>query len=149
MKYPEFKDSALKHLKTCQCLILNIKHCEKNKKYILPSIYYLSGYILKTILKYEIFHSINYDKKKDIENLNQENMKFRDIKIHNLSILKRILETKARSSTRLENYEQNKVFFEKWEHQIRYKKSKDIIEEEVYKFFEFSKKNFYNITFRR
>ena len=149
MYYPEFKDSALKHLKTCSCLMKNIDNCQRDKKHILSNIYYLSGYILETILKYEIFRSINYGIKKDIESLNLPEIKFKDIKIHNLSSLKRILETKAGSSRRLEDYEENRVFFENWEHQIRYKKSKDIIEEEVYKFFKFSEKNFYNISFRR
>ena len=149
MYYSEFKDSALRHLKTSKCLQESLRNCEKDKKHILSNIYYLSGYILETILKYEIFHSINYDKKKSIESLNQNGIKFKDIKIHNLSTLKLILESKAHSPYRLKEFDKNRIFFKNWEHQIRYKKSRDITEGEVVDFLNFAEINFNNIKYRK
>jgi hypothetical protein len=148
MYYNEFKDSSLRHFETCKCLIENLNSCEKKKKHILSNIYYLSGYILETIFKYEIFRSMGYKQNKNIEALDQDGLKFKDIKIHKLSALKSTLESK--SPYRLEDYDENKIQFEAWEHQIRYRKSKDTIDEtEVINFFEFSKKNFDNIRFRK
>jgi len=94
--YPEFKRASKKHLIACECLIeLLKKGCEQNEKHILTTIYYLTGYILETILKFSLYASVSFDKKEDIKKLDSHGLTFEyDIKIHNLIKLKRAVETK-------------------------------------------------------
>jgi len=99
-KYPEFKKASKKHLVACECLIASLENeCKQKEKHILTTIYYLTGYIFETILKFSLYASVSFDKNEDISKLNSHGLTFdNDIKIHNLIKLKRVIEAKSITS---------------------------------------------------
>ena len=94
MTYPEFKNASKKHLLSCECLVFLLNNsCAKKEKYILSTIYYLSGYVIETILKYSIYSAISYNRNEDISKLSSNGLTYRNnIRIHNLNSLKIELE---------------------------------------------------------
>ena len=138
-KYPEFKKASKKHLVACECLIASLENeCKQKEKHILTTIYYLTGYIFETILKFSLYASVSFDKNEDISKLNSHGLTFdNDIKIHNLIKLKRVIE--AKSITSLHEYENNKNLFSTWNSEIRYNEKIKFSKEEILSFFEFSK----------
>lgn len=132
MYYREFKTASKKHLKTCECLTnnffdnSNFLECKKNKKYI-----------LETIIKYAIFVSINYERDKHIEDVNQDGIIYTkdSIQSHNLMKLKRFLDSK---NIGIINYENNKRLYNKWDSTIRYKEM-NFSESDILNFFSFSR----------
>ena len=85
MFYCEFKEASKKHLLSCQFLIENIDSCGKYEKHLLSTVYYLTGYIFETILKYSIYSAISYDKKVDIKKLNSNGLTYiQNIQVHSL-----------------------------------------------------------------
>jgi len=91
MTYLEFKRAAKKHYKTAECLY---KHCN-NHWQIQENIFYLCGYVIEMMVKYQIFVSINYRRDKDVKEINQNGITSNDItsgkKGHNISTLSQIL----------------------------------------------------------
>jgi len=140
--YPEFKRASKKHLIACECLILSLENnCQQKEKHILTTIYYLTGYVFETILKFSLYASIGFDKNKDISKLNSHGLTFdNDIKIHNLIKLKRAIE--AKSITSLSKYNENKNLFSSWNSEIRYDQEVQFSKEEIISFFEFSKETY-------
>lgn len=144
MYYNEFREASKKHLISCKCLIENLERCNQNEKTLLTTIYYLTGYVFETILKYSIYSSINFDKKTDITELRSNGLNYiDDIKIHSLVKLKRIVEEKQIAS--LLDYEQNKKLFNAWNSEVRYSKSTDFTKNEIISFFNFSNNTFTNL----
>jgi len=137
--YPEFKRASKKHLIACECLIESLKNgCKQKEKHILTTIYYLTGYVFETILKFSLYASISFDKNENINKLNSHGLTFEDdIKIHNLIKLKRAVETK--NITSFPQYENNKNLFSSWNSEIRYNEKTKFSKEEILSFFEFSK----------
>lgn len=70
MDYKEFRQAAHRHLITCQKMcdgLSAIKNFE-DKNAMIANIYYLSGYIIETLLSYAIFCSLDLKtKKKPVE----------------------------------------------------------------------------------
>jgi len=137
--YPEFKRASKKHLIACECLVVSLENgCEQKEKHILTTIYYLTGYVFETILKFSLYASVSFDKNEDITKLNSHGLTFdNDIKIHNLIKLKRVIE--ARNITSLHQYKNNKNLFSSWNSEIRYDEKIKFSKEEILSFFEFSK----------
>jgi len=137
--YPEFKRASKKHLIACECLIASLENeCKQKETHILTTVYYLTGYVFETILKFSIYASVSFDKNEDISNLDSHGLTFdNDIKIHNLIKLKRVVE--ARNITSLPQYEDNKNLFSSWNSEIRYNEKTKFSKEEILSFFEFSK----------
>jgi len=137
--YPEFKRASKKHLIACECLIASLENeCKQKEKHILTTIYYLTGYVLETILKFSLYASISFDKKEDIKKLDSHGLTFEyDIKIHNLTKLKRAVETK--NITSFPKYKDNKNLFSSWNSEIRYNEKTKFSKKEILSFFEFSK----------
>ena len=143
MYYPEFKKASKKHLISCECLIKNIENCKSNQIHILSTIYYLSGYIFETILKFSIYSAIGYDKNEDITKLDSNNLIYKnDIGIHSLKKLKRTVESK--NITSFSGYE-NKKLFNSWNSEIRYKSSINFSKDEIISFFKFAEKTYISL----
>ena len=141
-KYPEFKRASKKHLVACECLIESLENeCKQKEKHILTTIYYLTGYIFETILKFSLYASVSFDKNEDISKLNSHGLTFdNDIKIHNLTKLKRVIE--AKNITSFHEYENNKNLFSTWNSEIRYDEKTKFSKEEILSFFEFAKNTY-------
>ncbi len=105
MKYTEFKKAAKRHLDTCHHLVHNLNSLPVNfpkitharheyQNNLILNVYYLSGYVIECILKYTFFQSIHYDRRKDVENLNQDNCDkvFKDLKTHSFAELVALVE---------------------------------------------------------
>jgi hypothetical protein len=66
MKYPEFLSSAKRHNHACKVLKEKIDSLESNEgsdeefKFLVLSLYYLSGYIIECSLKFKIFELSSY-----------------------------------------------------------------------------------------
>ena len=137
--YPEFKRASKKHLIACECLIASLENeCKQKEKHILTTIYYLTGYVFETILKFSLYASVSFDKNEDISKLDSHGLTFdNDIKIHNLIKLKRVVE--AKNITFLSQYENNKNLFSSWNSEIRYNEKTKFSKEEILSFFDFSK----------
>lgn len=142
MTYPEFKNASKKHLLSCECLVFLLNNsCAKKEKYILSTIYYLSGYVIETILKYSIYLAISYNRNEDISKLSSNGLTYRNnIRIHNLNSLK--IELEKRHISRLINYSTNRKLFNSWDSEFRYKSSLDYTKKEILSFYEFSKLNY-------
>ncbi|MEO0042797.1 MAG: hypothetical protein RL329_2245 [Bacteroidota bacterium] len=95
MKYPEFKDAALRHMESCE-YIMNAfasTKSEESKKMILLNTYYLSGYVIECSLKYAFLKIIGYSKAADITSLNYNAYTYKKyISSHDLNRLKAGLE---------------------------------------------------------
>ena len=71
MNYREYKRASLRHYNTCQYLCnkistLSDKGSEQvRKKELIHNVYYLSGYIIETLLSYILFSTLNDNK--DVE----------------------------------------------------------------------------------
>jgi hypothetical protein len=138
-KYSEFKKASKKHLVTCECLIESLENdCKQKEKHILTTIYYLTGYVFETILKFSLYASVSFDKNEDISKLNSHGLTFdNNIKIHSLIKLKRVIE--AKNITSLYQYKNNKNLFSAWNSEIRYNEKINFSKKEILSFFEFSK----------
>ena len=90
MIYKEYLNAARKHNNTC----LSLKSCidelnnssqkDLNKiKSLTLNLYYLSGYIIECSVKYAIYVCIEYNRTKDVNKLNNDDITYKDhIKHH-------------------------------------------------------------------
>lgn len=61
MKQKEFYRASLRHLSSCKALLEKISNCQPCEKSVyISEVYYLSGYIIETILSWAIFEQANY-----------------------------------------------------------------------------------------
>lgn len=87
MKFTEYYHSALRHLETCQLMleklstIGNDKPLLATKQRLKLDIYYLSGYIVETMLSYAFFANIKWNKNVDIKKCS---LYTKDFKTHKL-----------------------------------------------------------------
>jgi hypothetical protein len=97
MIYKEYLKASERHLQACKCLMSRCLNNDKSTpksfsktskssddklsrhikpkfvapKYILPEIYYLSGYVIECIVNYGLYYILGYDKQKDVKNLTE------------------------------------------------------------------------------
>ena len=86
MKYLEFKRASERHYNTCKFLCEELSKLKdtkdaKKKQLLLHNVYYLSGYIVETLLSYIFFFSMSY--KGEIEK--SEHYKNQSFKTHDLN----------------------------------------------------------------
>jgi len=130
--YLQFKQAAKKHYSTCKCLY---EKCDKNWQ-IQENIFYLCGYVIEMMIKYQIFRRINYDRNKDIKDVNFNGISYNEIKIHNI---RRLIET-------LRKYENSVIFddilnyYSNWDVAIRYNGKKNNKYENIDKLIDVCKK---------
>ena len=88
MQYKEYYQSALRHLDVCKTLMesldsMNSKgHLTAKRERLKLDIYYLSGYVIETMISYTFFVNLNWQKNKHIESYPYYEKGF---KTHNLS----------------------------------------------------------------
>lgn len=142
--YPEFKKASKKHLIACECLIdsLDKGYCTQNKNHILTTIYYLSGYVFETILKFSIYSAIGYNRNEDISKLNSHGLEYtkNSMQTHSLMNLKEKME--AKSIHRLQNFNSNKNLFNRWSSEDRYIEKIDFSKDDILSFFKFAKETY-------
>lgn len=149
MIYMAYKESAKKHLRTCECLIKNLGQCNDDLKYILPNILYLTGYTIETILKYRLFSNINYARNQAIINVNQNNITWNVVKTHDLRTLLRYL--RCQEDMGIFTDLQNNNYFKGWDknyHEIARYENNNIQnkQKEILDFFKLSKELFQKMT---
>ena len=87
MKFTEYYHSALRHLETCQLMFEKLSTIDNNKPLFAKKqrlkldIYYLSGYIVETMLSYAFFANIKWNKNVDIDKCS---LYTKDFKTHKL-----------------------------------------------------------------
>jgi len=113
----DFKESANKHLKTCECLI---NQCYSDKKlHIKDNIFYLCGYVIEIMIKYRILKHLPQSNTKYFT---KEELKKEDLLEHKIRNLLRILRSKYSENNLLFENNCMKLFYQ-WDVQMRYKKN--------------------------
>jgi len=122
MTYLEYKIAAKKHYKTSKCLY---EKCNNSDWQIQENIFYLCGYIIEMMIKYQIFVSINYDRSKNVDEINSNGITKQDIsrgkKAHNIYSLSQLLK-KYRGDKIIDEIIDN---FSEWDVSIRYNGKKE------------------------
>ena len=80
MNYKDYKNAAHRHLICCQkmCDALSSISNREEKNALIANIYYLSGYVIETLLSYAIFYSSDSEtRKKPVEEHPEYNNGFR------------------------------------------------------------------------
>ncbi|WP_024548190.1 hypothetical protein [Siccibacter turicensis] len=129
MKYPEFLSSAKRHNHTCRVLKDKIDSYQDNEisndeyKFLVLSLYYLSGYIIECSLKFKIFElmQFNVDSEVDEVECNKVGIDYKKrIKTHNFKKLQNFLDSLVSDM----NHESEKSTINKllnsWSPEIRY-----------------------------
>ena len=133
MDYKEFRQAAHRHLITCQkmCDSLSGLTNSEDKNLIIANIYYLSGYVVETLLSYAFFCSCNSKtRKKPIEEHPEYEKGFKThdfqakisfVKKHNCNL---------DGITFISNKHSNDVFmklYNGWQVDLRYRSPKNIV----------------------
>lgn len=88
MQYKEYYQSALRHLDVCKTMMESLdsmnrkQHLFAKRERLKLDIYYLSGYVIETMISYTFFVKLNWQKNKQIESCPYYKIGF---KTHNLS----------------------------------------------------------------
>lgn len=88
MQYREYYQSALRHLEVCKMMMQSLESMDAKiyntakRERLKLDIYYLSGYIIETMISYTFFINIRWEKNKHIEKYSYYNYGF---KTHKLS----------------------------------------------------------------
>lgn len=129
MKYTEFLSSAKRHNHACRVLKEKLDSlgdgCAEDVEYkfLVLSLYYLSGYIIECSIKYKIFQLENYDLHSDVneEECEKAGINYKKkIKTHNFNRLQNYLDSLVSGINHVsEKNEINKLINE-WTPEIRY-----------------------------
>lgn len=129
MLYYEYRRAAERHLSTCQHLLNSTTDRNPNCDHIFQDVYYLSGYIIETLLSYAFFRSINWSKKQPIEECEYYNQSFKTHKINlKIQYLKRHhVDLQGLSLVDKESFIPTHMkLMNNWSEVVRYRNSKDI-----------------------
>ena len=115
MTYREFKQAAKKHYKTSKCLY---ERCDKDDWQIQENIFYLCGYVIEMMIKYQIYRRINHPIDKDIRQIDKSTglTYSNHINKHNINILVRTLEKYENIAL----FKDIKEVFKNWDVAVRY-----------------------------
>lgn len=137
MKYTEFLGAARRHDKCCHEIIKRYEELGRGhdleKKSLLNNAYYLSGYIIETLLSYAFFNFINY--KGDIKD--NKHFKNNNFKTHDLSTKATYAKTHNCdfSSLPLIGYKHKdkdiQKLFSRWCVDMRYQEPKTFIDKDI------------------
>lgn len=130
MKYPEFLSSAKRHNQACKVLQDKLDSFGDNDRdndefrFLVLSLYYLSGYIIECSLKFKIFEVIGYDENTEVDEVECQkagiNYK-KKIKTHNFSRLQNFLESKISDISYLSEESTIESLLSQWNPELRYK----------------------------
>ena len=143
MKYPEYLSAAKRHKQACRVLkekietYVNDDNNADNFKYLIISLYYLSGYIIECSLKFKILELSGFDSNLDVNK--HECKKFNieyhtEIKIHNFAILQNVLNSKASDISHESDDTRIECLLVKWDPLVRYEDI-SLDYQEVYSFY--------------
>lgn len=134
MQFLEYYSSALRHLDVCKLMLeklstMGVKQ-EKRRQRLMLDIYYLSGYIIETMISYSHFVSLGWRKNNHIETYPLYDKGF---KTHNLSVKLTFAVSKGHCDysgiillgQAITNATERKMFYE-WSEKVRYQSPKTI-----------------------
>lgn len=128
MLFTEYYHSALRHLDVCKLMLHTLSSMKDKKQRLMLDIYYLSGYIIETMISYSCFVSIGWRKKDNIEKYSLYNKGF---KTHKLSAKLTFATSKAYCDFsgivllgKSISNEVEKKMFNEWSEVVRYQSPK-------------------------
>ena len=137
MQYKEYYQSALRHLDVCKTMMESLdsmdrkQHLFAKRERLKLDIYYLSGYVIETMISYTFFVKLNWQKNKHIESCPYYKNGF---KTHNLSMKLSFATSKAHCDysgvpllgNKISDSKERKLFCG-WSEVIRYQNPKTCI----------------------
>lgn len=129
MKYPEYLSSAKRHSHACKLLKEKIAtYGNENSniqefKYLVLSLYYLSGYIIECSLKFKILELSGFGSELEVTNneCNKFNIRYRqEIKIHDFAKLQDVLDSKSSDISHESDDDRIEYLLLGWDPKIRY-----------------------------
>jgi hypothetical protein len=147
MLFDEYKKASKRHMQACESLLKNLEeYSHKKRNHILQEVYYLTGYIFECIYKYAIFTLIDYNPRKPVEKLEQDDLSYRKhIRTHKFSVLRGELDKRIPGTIPFikgdDGIEQEiKDLYREWDPKFRYESQQKLSEEKIKKFVEWGKK---------
>ena len=129
MKYPEYLISANRHNHACRVLKAKLDTFDEGDlsseefKFLVSSMYYLSGYIIECALNFKIFELKKYDPSLEVEEANCDsagiNFKKR-IRTHSFSSLQNYLDSLISGLSHTSNKSEINKLLNTWHPEIRY-----------------------------
>jgi hypothetical protein len=129
VKYPEYLSSAKRHNHACRVLKEKLDSLGENEsnddefKFLVLSLYYLSGYIVECSLKFKIFELSQYDSSIDVDEGECEKVgidyKAR-IKTHNFGKLQNYLSSMVSDLSYLSGKKDINRLLNNWNPELRY-----------------------------
>lgn len=137
MQYKEYYQSALRHLDVCKTMMEFLDsmdgkpHMVAKRERLKLDIYYLSGYVVETMISYTFFVNLNWNKKDHIESCSFYDNGF---KTHNLSAKLTFATSKAHCDysgvpllgNKIIDSKERKMFYG-WSEVVRYQNPKTYI----------------------
>jgi len=146
MVLKEYSEASKRHLQACEVLLAHLDaHSTQGKKRALQETFYLTGYIFECIYKYAIYMLIGYDPQKPVHKLDENGLSYNRIKTHDLQILKDELDSRISGNIPFIKHEDGIdnstiTLYKKWHPNFRYQALRDIDEDGIRKFFDWSKR---------
>ncbi|MDN8542020.1 hypothetical protein QZH36_11310 [Erwinia sp. BC051422] len=129
MKYPDYLSSAKRHNHACRVLNEKIEIIIDNEldtddyKFLVGSLYYLTGYIIECSLKFKIFELSNFGKEFEVNDTecNKVGINYRkQIKTHDFSKLQNSLDSLIGDMNHLSDDEEINALLRSWSPEVRY-----------------------------
>ncbi|KAF0860240.1 hypothetical protein Y888_07350 [Mixta calida B021323] len=129
MKYTEYLFSAKKHNHTCRIIKEKIDGYDEGEletdeaKFLVLSLYYLSGYIIECSMKFKIFELCNYDRMTEIDEVGCSKVGIdykRHIKKHNFDILQNTLSSFIGDFPHMSKDKEVNKLINLWNPELRY-----------------------------
>ncbi|MFI8224190.1 hypothetical protein [Pseudomonas sp. NPDC085632] len=129
MKYTEYLISAKRHNHACRVLKAKLDTFDENDirseefKFLVLSMYYLSGYIIECALKFKIFELKQYDPALEVDEANCTNAGInykKRIKTHNFSSLQNYLDSLVTGLSHISDKREINRLLNDWNPEIRY-----------------------------
>lgn len=129
MKYTEFLSSAKRHNHACRVLKEKLDSLGEDSaesveyKFLVLSLYYLSGYIIECSIKYKIFELESYDLNSDVNEGECEKAGIdykKKIKTHNFKKLQNYLDSLISDMSHVSEKKSTNKLINEWTPEIRY-----------------------------
>ncbi len=129
MKYPEYLSSAKRHNHACRVLKAKLDTFDESAfddeefKFLVVSMYYLSGYIIECSIKFKIFELEKFDPDVEVdkENCTKAGIDYvKRIKTHNFSSLQNYLDSKASGLSHVSEKREINRLLNDWNPEVRY-----------------------------
>lgn len=148
MKYPEYLASAKRHNHACRVLKAKLDSFDENDwnsdefKFLVLSMYYLSGYIIECAQKFKIFELKHYDPTVEVDEPNcmVAGIDYKKrIKTHSFESLQNYLDSLVGGFSYVSNKTEINKLLRKWNPEIRYSHI-DLEYHEIKEFYDHSNK---------